>query len=112
MLWFTEYYDDSDDFAMMLEFHIARPSLGIQAPSTTIAPSSPTVGSNTSRRMKCVLFTLLRSLNVSLPPDQEVAARTTIAIRPLVKGKEDGGNMLPPLVERVGKTLIGGYLID
>jgi len=51
--------------------------------------------------MKCVLFTLLRSLNISLPPGQEVFERTTIVTRPLVKGREHEGNMLPLFVERV-----------
>jgi len=51
--------------------------------------------------MKCVIFTLLRSLTISLPPGQEITARTTIVTRPLVKGREGEGNMLPLFVERV-----------
>ena len=69
------------------------PSIYLHTPQSTFA--------NTHPRMKCVIFTLLRSLSVSLPPGQEVIARTTIVTRPLVKGREGEGNMLPLFVERV-----------
>lgn len=51
-------------------------------------------------RIKCLLFTLLRSIEFSLPiPEMKINARLAVVQRPIVVGKEDEGPQMPLMLK-------------
>ena len=55
-------------------------------------------------RIKALLFTLLRAFHFQhLDPKPEIYHALAIVARPMIKGRENEGGMLPLRVERVGR---------